>query len=68
MDTPTETPAATPPHRPRRPGWLIGVAVVALAGLLFSVVSLRSHQDSTPAALPAEITGNPVGVALYESM
>lgn len=58
---------AESPRIRRRPAWLIGVAIVALGGLLFSLASLQSG-PATPQAAAGTDQGNPVAVALYQSM
>ncbi|GHE83886.1 copper-binding protein [Amycolatopsis deserti] len=55
------------PRTRRRPVWLVGVAIVALGGVLFSLASLQSAKSSPPAAAGVD-QGNPVAVALYQSM
>jgi amicyanin len=64
MDTKSESPVEE--KRSRKPLWLLGVAIVALAGVLFSFASM--HTSQTPAALPQVVKDNPIGVALYQSM
>jgi len=65
MEIKSESPPKTP--KSRKSGWLLGIAVLALAGMLFSFASLRS----TPAgnsALPAALQSNPVATQLYAKL
>src|SRR5438067_5962606 len=65
MEIKPESPPKPP--KSRKSGWLLGIAVLALAGMLFSFASLRS----TPAgnsALPAALQSNPVATQLYAKL
>ena len=69
MDKQSETldegaPAA---KRSRTPTWLLGIAILALAGVLFSFASLNSGKTQV-AALPANLQANPVATELYQKL
>jgi len=66
MDTKSESPAEEGAPR-KRPTWLIGLAIVALAGVLFSFASL-SASKSESTALPANLQANPVATQLYAKL
>ncbi|HVV13580.1 cupredoxin family copper-binding protein [Amycolatopsis sp.] len=63
-----ETESPTEPKRSRKSVLLLGIAVVALAGVLFSFASMKSSAGTDQAALPQVVQDNPIGVALYNSM
>ena len=69
MDNQYETPVGeAPPAKPsRKPTWLIGIAIVALAGVLFSFASLQSGKAQN-SALPANLQSNPVATELYQKL
>ncbi|NKQ53485.1 cupredoxin family copper-binding protein [Amycolatopsis sp. K13G38] len=64
----SQTPVEDAPKASqKRPTWLVGLAIVALAGVLFSFASLSSSKTEN-SALPASLQSNPVATQLYEKL
>ena len=67
-NSPSPAEESAPPSARRvRSAWLIATAVLALAGLLFSLASMQAGKTQT-SALPSNLQANPVAVGLYNKL